>query len=280
MLIEREGALALQVPILKDAGSGDAQRQANKEKRSSTRLARRLPITVVSVDALGQSFREDTLTVSVNCHGCKYRTKHYVAKGSAVTIEAPGSGLIGSLYTVPGRVAWVQRPRHLNEDFEIGLAFDVPRNIWGIAVPPEDWVPYSEETKAAAPTPEPIAAVPVKSEAPASVLPVRGAQEQTTESIAIADIVPEARNQEIADLVKKSLEASLEPISRSVIENSMKELAYPLAAMIADQVCRDVVEKLDARIKTVVEELAGVRESTADKPTRRSRRQQKPKKKS
>lgn len=275
----------MQAPILKDASSGDAQRQANKEKRCSTRLARRLPITVVSVDALGQSFREDTLTVSVNCHGCKYRTRHYVAKGSAVMIEAPGSGLIGSLHTVPGRVAWVQRPRHLNEDFEIGLAFDVPQNIWGIAVPPEDWIPYSEEKKAAAPAPEPIVAVPVESEAPAPVLPVCETQEQSTESIAIADIVPEARDQEardqgIADLVKKSLEASLEPISRSVIENSIKELAYPLAALIADQVCRDVVEKLDARIKTVVEELASVRESTPDKPTRRSRRQQKPKKKS
>src|SRR5579864_3112564 len=59
------------------------------QKRRSTRIAHAVPITVTGVDALGQPFKERTTTVMVNCHGCKYQSKHYVPKDSNVKLEIP-----------------------------------------------------------------------------------------------------------------------------------------------------------------------------------------------
>ena len=109
------------------------------QKRRSTRIVQAVPITVTGTDALGQPFKERTTTVMVNCHGCKYQSKHYVPKNSMVTLEVPRPEA-GQKRTTQGRVVWVQRPRTVRELFQIGLEFEVAGNVWGIAFPPEDWV--------------------------------------------------------------------------------------------------------------------------------------------
>src|SRR5580698_5642869 len=107
------------------------------QKRRSTRIVQAVPITVSGTDALGQPFKERTTTVMVNCHGCKYQSKHYVPKNSLVTLDIPRPE--GGPFHTQGRVVWVQRPRTVRELFQIGLEFEVPGNFWGIAFPPEDW---------------------------------------------------------------------------------------------------------------------------------------------
>jgi hypothetical protein len=107
------------------------------QKRRSTRIVQAVPITVTGIDALGQPFKERTTTVMVNCHGCKYQSKHYVPKNSMVTLDIPRPE--GGPFNTQGRVVWVQRPRTVRELFQIGLEFEVPGNFWGIAFPPEDW---------------------------------------------------------------------------------------------------------------------------------------------
>ena len=62
---------------------------AGTQKRRSTRIVQAVPITVAGVDALGQPFKERTTTVMVNCHGCKYQSKHYVPKNSTIDLEIP-----------------------------------------------------------------------------------------------------------------------------------------------------------------------------------------------
>jgi hypothetical protein len=91
------------------------------------------------VDALGQPFKERTTTVMVNCHGCKYQSKHYVPKNSVVTLDIPRPEPGRPAQSVQGRVVWVQRPRTVRELFQIGLEFETPGNVWGIAFPPDDW---------------------------------------------------------------------------------------------------------------------------------------------
>ena len=59
------------------------------QKRRSTRIVQAVPITVTGTDALGQPFKERTTTVMVNCHGCKYQSKHYVPKNSIVKLDIP-----------------------------------------------------------------------------------------------------------------------------------------------------------------------------------------------
>jgi len=115
------------------------------QKRRSTRIAQSVPITVIGVDALGQAFKERTSTVSINCHGCKYQSKHYVPKTAQVTIEIPRGQADAPPRVVEGRVAWVQRPRTVRELFQIGVEFAVPGNVWGIAFPPADWFPAPGE---------------------------------------------------------------------------------------------------------------------------------------
>ena len=82
--------------------------EADIQKRRSTRITQAVPITVTGVDALGQPFKERTTTVMVNCHGCKYQSKHYVPKNSMVTLEVPHAGQASR--SAQGRVIWVQRP--------------------------------------------------------------------------------------------------------------------------------------------------------------------------
>ncbi len=121
------------------------------QKRRSTRIVQAIPITVSGTDALGQPFKERTTTVMVNCHGCKYQSKHYVPKNSVVKLEIPQPEAGSKPKVTEGRVVWVQRPRTVRELFQIGLEFEVPGNAWGIAFPPEDWaadalpVDYSRE---------------------------------------------------------------------------------------------------------------------------------------
>jgi hypothetical protein len=110
-------------------------------KRRSTRIVQAVPITVAGVDALGQPFRERTATVIVSCHGCKYQSKHYVPKNSMVVIEIPRPESGKKARSAKGRVTWVQRPRSVRELFQIGLEFEIAGNVWGVAFPPNDWIP-------------------------------------------------------------------------------------------------------------------------------------------
>jgi hypothetical protein len=147
------------------------------QKRRSTRIVQAVPVTVTGVDALGQPFKERTTTVMVNCHGCKYQSKHYVPKNSTVTLEIPRPEAGAPRRTLVGRVIWVQRPRAVRELFQIGLEFEIAGNVWGIAFPPDDWFPVPGEEPEAAVAPEAAAPelkpTPVESKpkAPVPVVP-------------------------------------------------------------------------------------------------------------
>lgn len=120
-----------------------ASRDPNVEKRRSTRVAQAVPAVVTGMDAFGRPFKEHTTTLTVNCHGCRYPSKHYVPKNSAVTLEIGPVETQSSPRTVLGRVAWVQRPRTIREPFQIGMEFETAGNVWEIGLPPEDWFPPS-----------------------------------------------------------------------------------------------------------------------------------------
>ncbi len=128
---------------------------AEIQKRRSTRIAQSVPITVMGVDALGQAFKERSSTVSVNCHGCKYQSKHYVPKGSQITMEIPRLESDAPPRIMEATVAWVQRPRTVRELFQIGVQFTVPGNAWGIAFPPADWFPLPNEVEVSLDIPAP-----------------------------------------------------------------------------------------------------------------------------
>jgi DNA anti-recombination protein RmuC len=117
---------------------------ADAQKRRSTRIVQAVPLTVTGVDALGRPFQERTSTSIINCHGCRYQSKHYVLKNMWVTLEVPHPEQGQPPRTVRARVMWIQRPRTVRELFQIGVDLEVPGNFWGIAFPPADWCTFPE----------------------------------------------------------------------------------------------------------------------------------------
>src|SRR5229473_3726818 len=108
-------------------------------KRRSTRIVQAVPLVVTGVDALGRPFVERTSSLIINCHGCRYQSKHYVLKNMWVTLEIPHAEPGQPPRQVRGRVAWIQRPRTVRQLFQVALELELPGNVWGIGFPPEDW---------------------------------------------------------------------------------------------------------------------------------------------
>src|ERR1700683_5149428 len=119
-------------------------RDPDVRKRRSTRIVQAVPLSVTGVDALGRPFQERTSTLIINCHGCRYQSKHYVLKNMWVTFEVPHNEADRDPRGVRARVTWIQRPRTVRELFQIGVELEVSGNVWGIAFPPADWFPFPE----------------------------------------------------------------------------------------------------------------------------------------
>jgi hypothetical protein len=178
-----------------------------EQKRRSTRITQAVPITVTGVDALGQPFKERTTTIGVNCHGCKYQSKHYVPKGSLVTLEIPKTQASPKARSMQGRVIWVQRPRTVRELFQIGVEFDIAGNVWGVAFPPEDWFPYPDDVPV-----EQVAAAPLNATygpGDARLAPVKEAAEASAAPSFEVPVAPPANAGQVAPIPPASPEGKI-----------------------------------------------------------------------
>ena len=115
------------------------------EKRRSTRVMHSASITIKGTDTLGQSFRESTKTVMVNCYGCQYQGIRYPAANSSIMLEVRHGDPRRLPRVVPARVIWVRRPQAYRTLYHVGIEFEVPGNVWDIALPPADWFPCPED---------------------------------------------------------------------------------------------------------------------------------------
>jgi hypothetical protein len=127
--------------------TGVSSSASELRKRRSTRIVQAVPLQVTGVDALGRPFVERTSSLILNCHGCRYQSKHYVLKNMWVRLEIPHPEENHEPRMVRGRVAWIQRPRTVRQLFQVALELEVPGNVWGIGFPPEDWFNFSENDK-------------------------------------------------------------------------------------------------------------------------------------
>jgi hypothetical protein len=201
-----------------------------------------MPITVSGVDALGQPFKERTTTVMVNCHGCKYQSKHYVPKNNLVSLEIPRPEPSLPARTVQGRVIWVQRPRVVRELFQIGLEFDTAGNVWGIAFPPEDWFPYPGDEPPAAPAePETAAPASVVSPAGSSAPPTdSGISLVATPATADAQLAAARQTAKMVAEAKEGIEKTLRRSAQSAINEEMIVVRQQLDAQLHDAVERAI----------------------------------------
>src|SRR6201988_5162594 len=98
---------------------------AELRKRRSTRIVQAVPLVVTGVDALGRPFAERTSTLIINCHGCRFQSKHYVLKNMWVNLEVPHPDPGKSPRRVRGKVAWIQRPRTVRQLFQVALELEI-----------------------------------------------------------------------------------------------------------------------------------------------------------
>ena len=98
----------------------------NTEHRRSTRVPLEFSI---EVDGKADSLPFKGVTVIVNLHGALIRTLKPLDVGSTVYLRL-----------LNGREASARVVRRLPTDaFTYGIELAEPENIWGIALPPEDW---------------------------------------------------------------------------------------------------------------------------------------------
>src|SRR5712672_4515446 len=131
---------------------GAANTTEELRKRRSSRIVQAVPLVVTGVDALGRPFVERTSSLIINCHGCRYQSKHYVLKNMWVALEIPHAEAGQPPRQVRGRVAWIQRPRTVRQLFQVALELELPGNVWGIGFPPEDWFAFQDAPGSALPS--------------------------------------------------------------------------------------------------------------------------------
>jgi hypothetical protein len=254
--------------------------EIESQKRRSTRIVQAVPLTVTGVDALGRPFQERTSTLIINCHGCRYQSKHYVLKNMWVTFEVPHNETGREARTVRARVTWIQRPRTVRELFQIGVELEVPGNVWGIAFPPADWFPFPESTaNLEIPTPtEKIETPPVaewvpdepptfrEREAPEDnvrVLPLPAGGDASLQlARQVARLVVEAK-QQVQSAVRESATSAVAAETRPLIaalQNQMKDAAEKsVAAAVAAHIERTHQEQQQRVQKELEASVASMR---------------------
>src|SRR5712691_1028204 len=232
-------------------GDGLTEFAANTDpeasKRRTTRIVQAVPLTVAGVDALGRPFQERTSTLIINCHGCRYQSKHYVLKNMWVTFEVPHNEAGREPRSVRARVSWIQRPRTVRELFQIGVELEVSGNVWGIAFPPGDWFPFPEASsdrvipspvesaEIAPPAPEwipdarPASALPELPEDNVRVLPLPGGGDSSLQlARQVARLVVEAK-QQVQSTVRETATLAVAAETRpllAALQTQLKDAAH------------------------------------------------------
>ncbi|MFZ0581284.1 MAG: hypothetical protein WA690_21360 [Candidatus Acidiferrales bacterium] len=260
-------------------------KEPGAEKRRSTRLAKSVPIKINGTDALGQPFHESTLTVMIDCYGCKYQSTHYAPKGSIVSVEVRRLEPPRPPRVVKARVVWVQRPKTYREVYHVALAFEVPGNVWGIPWPPSDWFPYpGEEETTVAEKAQPSEAAIAAVAAP----PVADRSRGLAAQLAVADEVvldctvemmtalekSKARARAVSEDSREAQLAAIQEAARFAAAEALTEQSAAMRQEL-DAAMRYIVEQNAERVSALLEatrnELEALREALSSLPARKTK---------
>src|ERR1700730_10105974 len=162
------------------------------EARRSTRINSPVRLVIEGKNKMGQPFQETTSVVSLNLHGCRYRSRHDYSIGIWVTLRLTEPRGEAESAVLRAQVRSVRAPNNPNELYQIGVELESPANVWGVPAPPSDW----ERTFEAAallkgprdndlPTPLPTAATSEREPAAAETTPKPAEQVLPTQLIPI-----------------------------------------------------------------------------------------------
>ncbi len=115
-----------------------------EEARRSTRIERSVPLIVFGQNRMGEPFVERTVSTSINLHGCRYPSRHDYGVGAWVTLQVVGLIVEPKPPAVRARVKSIHTSQSARELQQVGVELENPGNVWGIAVPPQDWLALGE----------------------------------------------------------------------------------------------------------------------------------------
>ena len=119
----------------------NAPRNMNGEDaRRSTRIERSIPLIIFGQNRMGEPFVERTVSTSLNLHGCRYPSRHDYGVGTWVTMQVVGLNVEPRPPSMRARVKSIHVSHSARELQQVGVELETPGNVWGIAVPPQDWL--------------------------------------------------------------------------------------------------------------------------------------------
>ena len=132
-----------------------------EEARRSTRIERSVPLIVFGQNRMGEPFVERTVSTSINLHGCRYPSRHDYGVGAWVTLQVVGLNVEPKPPAVRARVKSVHMSHSSRELQQVGVELENPANVWGIAIPPQDWLALGETNTSMAQFSPAVAPAPV-----------------------------------------------------------------------------------------------------------------------
>jgi len=119
-----------------------APRDMNGEDaRRSTRIERSIPLIIFGQNRMGEPFVERTVSTSLNLHGCRYPSRHDYGVGTWVTMQVVGLNVEPRPPSMRAKVKSIHVSHSARELQQVGVELETPGNVWGITVPPQDWLP-------------------------------------------------------------------------------------------------------------------------------------------
>src|SRR2546425_63177 len=223
--------------------------------RRSTRIVRAVPMRVTGLDLLGQPFWERTATLVVNSHGCQFPSKQKLKKNSWVTLGVTDHQANRLLHSVQARVVCVQPPEARQGFFHIAVELEVPGNVWGVTLPPGDWLPFRKpnplRTSTTAAEPPKTARKPTAS--PASVSeaehragsPSLGGEVGTPSAPPVSEVQEQNHKmvREAASVAVAAETSRLVGELRTQLQEEAKKIVEGMAAAHTDQWVRRAAEK-------------------------------------
>src|SRR5947209_17008302 len=132
-----------------------------EDARRSTRIDRSVPLIIFGQNRMGEPFVERTVSTSINLHGCRYPSRHDYGVGAWVTLQVVGLNVEPKPPAVRARVKSVHMSHSSRELQQVGVELENPANVWGIAIPPQDWLALGETNTSMAQFSPAVAPAPV-----------------------------------------------------------------------------------------------------------------------
>ncbi len=238
-------------------------------KRRSTRILRAVPLTVKGVDSARAPYAEQVSTVEISSHGCKYNSRYDVFQGQHVTLQMGHNEYEEPACSVGGVVKWVQRPSAAREPFRVAVELEVPGNVWGIELPPKDWLPLPEPKVVELPTAErstvaqtaPLATGRRSDDGPALLPDSLGTQAAAPLSPLIARLTSEFGEQ-IQRIISEAAAAAavgetsrLLAESRTQLDDEVKKVVQGLVASHTDRWLRWMTQQMNQALQATAKTL-------------------------